>query len=336
MKYPKLLQPNDTIGICAPSDGFKEKFSARFAKACKNVEALGYKTLATASASYSKNHVSGSAEVRAAEFMSLYENPSVAAIIPPWGGEFLMDMLPLLDFERICTLAPKWISGYSDITTLTFPLTLLCDFATIHGSNFMNFGYNSIHESDLNVFTAMSKTDFTQKSAPFWGGYNGWDIDKELYSLTKQSEWKSLDGKNHSFSGRMIGGCMDTLCKLIGTRFAPVEPFLEKYKQQGFVWTLESCEMAAADIYRTLWQMRDCGWFKYCEGIIIGRPDGYSDNRDFTLIDALSKALGSLNIPVIYDADICHIPPQMQIVNGAIGEVEYCDGSATVRQSFLK
>lgn len=128
---------------------------------------------------------------------------------------------------------------------------------------------------------------------------------------------------------------MDTLCKLLGTRFATVESFLNKYKQHGFIWTLESCEMAAPDIYRTLWQMRECGWFKYCNGIIIGRPDGYKDKRDFTLIDALNQGIGDLGVPVIYDADIGHIPPQIQIINGAIGKVEYADGKATIRQSHL-
>jgi muramoyltetrapeptide carboxypeptidase LdcA involved in peptidoglycan recycling len=129
---------------------------------------------------------------------------------------------------------------------------------------------------------------------------------------------------------------MDTLCKLLGTPFAPIESFLDKYKHDGFIWTLESCEMDATDIYRTFWQMRESGWFKYCSGIIIGRPDGYKDKRDFSLIDALKQGLGSLDVPVIYDADIGHIPPQMQIVNGAIGKVEFAYGRATVRQSMKK
>jgi muramoyltetrapeptide carboxypeptidase LdcA involved in peptidoglycan recycling len=133
----------------------------------------------------------------------------------------------------------------------------------------------------------------------------------------------------------MIGGCMDTLCKLLGTRFAPVESFLDKYKQYGFIWTLESCEMAAPDIYRTFWQMRECGWFRYCNGMIIGRPDGYKDKYDFYLFDALKQDIGNLNIPVIYDADIGHIPPQIQIVNGAIGKVEFVDGKATIRQNHI-
>ena len=132
----------------------------------------------------------------------------------------------------------------------------------------------------------------------------------------------------------MIGGCMDTLCKLLGTRFAPIDVFLDKYRHDGFIWTLESCEMNAADIYRTLWQICESGWFKYCNGVIIGRPDGYKDTHDFTLIDALKQGIGDVNVPVLYDADIGHIPPQMQIVNGAIGKVEFADGKATVWQSL--
>lgn len=53
------------------------------------------------------------------------------------------------------------------------------------------------------------------------------------------------------------------------------------------------------------------------------------------MIDALNQGLGSLDVPVLYDADIGHIPPQMQIINGAIGKVEFADGKVNVRQRFL-
>jgi muramoyltetrapeptide carboxypeptidase LdcA involved in peptidoglycan recycling len=266
--------------------------------------------------------------------MSLYENPNVAAILPPWGGEFLMDMLPHLDFKKLKSMPAKWVCGYSDISTLTFSLTLNSDIATMHGSNLMNMGYARIHDADMRVFDVMSNRTTEQKSWDTWGGFSSWDdFTKEVYKLDKPSSWKSLQGDERvPFAGMMVGGCMDTLCKLLGTRFAPVESFLEKYKQYGFIWTLESCEMEASDIYRTFWQMRESGWFKHCNGIIIGRPDGYKDKRDFTLIDALEKGLGSLDVPVIYDADIGHIPPQMQIVNGAIGKVVFANGNAVVIQ----
>jgi len=335
MKYPKMLCHGDTIGVCAPSSGVHEKHWGRLDKAEANVRALGYVVMETASVRRRAKCVSADAGTRAAEFMELYENPKVAAIMPPWGGEFLMDMLPFLDFQLLSGMRPKWICGYSDITTLTFALTVNCDIATVHGSNFMNMGYSGIHESDLMAFEAMSKAEITQSNSEYHGKFlDPRDIMKPVYDLTEKTRWKALDGKErHRFEGRMIGGCTDVLCKLPGTRFAPVGDFLEKYREDGFVWVLESCEMSAAEIYRSLWQMRECGWFKYCNGVLYGRVDGYSDTADVTLTDALQSGLGSLNIPVIYDADIGHIPPQIQIINGASGEIDFVGGGASVRQS---
>ena len=53
------------------------------------------------------------------------------------------------------------------------------------------------------------------------------------------------------------------------------------------------------------------------------------------MTDALVQSLGGLNVPVLYDADIGHIPPQIQIVNGAIGKVDFVDGKATLNQKHL-
>lgn len=256
MKYPKLLQKGDTIGICAPSSGAPgEVLSIRLDNAIRNIKALGYNAIETASVRYSEKLVSADRAIRATEFMSLYENPEVAAILPPWGGEFLMDILPLLDFEKLVSMPAKWVCGYSDITTLTFALTLISDIATIHGSNLLNMGYACIHETDLRAFDVMSNLKTTQKSWDTWGGFTSWDdFTGEVYNLKNPSIWKSLSGDTKSsFEGIMIGGCMDTLRVLLGTRFAPVDKFLQKYKQHGFIWTLESCEMTAPELYRTLW-----------------------------------------------------------------------------------
>jgi len=200
----------------------------------------------------------------------------------------------------------------------------------------MNMGYAKIHESDLVAFEAMSQKELKQNSSEYWGGFNNWDdISREIYILDKKTEWKSLRCESIlGFEGRMIGGCMDVLCKLIGTQYAPVPAFIEKYKRDGFIWSLESCEMSAADIYRTLWQMRECGWFQYCNGVLYGRVTGDSDTYGFTLTDALESGLGNLDIPVIYDFDIGHVPPQIQIVNGAYGIIDFERGKATILQEM--
>jgi muramoyltetrapeptide carboxypeptidase LdcA involved in peptidoglycan recycling len=330
MRFPKLLQKGDTIGVCAPSagvDGEDEIGQARMNNAHIKMRELGYKSFETPSVRNDVKFVSADAKTRAFEFMSLYENPDVAVIMPPWGGQFLMDMLPHLDFSRLVDLPPKWICGYSDITGLTFPLTLRCDLATIHGSQFIDMGLAVV---DLTVFEAMSNNEIIQRSSDSF-------VYFDETQKTETTVWKALDGKeSHTFEGRMIGGCMDVLCNLIGTRFTPVPDFLDKYKNDGFIWTLESNELWTGKIYRTLWQMRENGWFEYCNGIVLGRPGNLADDDDFpddfTLLDALNSGLADLSIPVIYDADIGHTTPRIQVINGAYGKVEYHNGKAVVTQ----
>ena len=55
---------------------------------------------------------------------------------------------------------------------------------------------------------------------------------------------------------------------------------------------------------------------------------------DFALLDDLSSGLACLDIPVIYDADIGHTAPRIQIINGAYGKVEYHNGKAVVTQQL--
>jgi muramoyltetrapeptide carboxypeptidase len=48
--------------------------------------------------------------------------------------------------------------------------------------------------------------------------------------------------------------------------------------------------------------------------------------------DALESALGDLSIPVLYDVDIGHVPPQLSLVNGAMAKVRYFDKGGMVAQ----
>ena len=73
MIYPRLLRKGDTIGICAPSNGASgEALSARVDNAIRNIRALGYEVIETASVRNSVKCVSADSQTRADEFMSLY------------------------------------------------------------------------------------------------------------------------------------------------------------------------------------------------------------------------------------------------------------------------
>ena len=51
-----------------------------------------------------------------------------------------------------------------------------------------------------------------------------------------------------------------------------VKNYIEAHKEEGIIWFLEVFEMNTAELQRTLWQMKSCGYFKYCKGIVFGRP----------------------------------------------------------------
>ena len=107
MKFPKMLQKGDTIGVCAPSLEVVGDFgNARLDNAHAKMRKLGYKSIETPSVRSNK-YGSTDAKTRAFEFMSLYENPDVVAIIPPYGGSYLMEILPYLNFSRLSELPPK-------------------------------------------------------------------------------------------------------------------------------------------------------------------------------------------------------------------------------------
>lgn len=81
--------------------------------------------------------------------------------------------------------------------------------------------------------------------------------------------------------------------------------------------------------------MKQAGWFAGVKGFMFGRPAGCSDTADFNFTDALSSALGDLDVPVLYDVDLGHVPPQLTFVNGALGKVAYENGRGSLEMAFV-
>ncbi|BBI31002.1 hypothetical protein KCTCHS21_04010 [Cohnella abietis] len=239
-----------------------------------------------------------------------------------------MDILPLVNWDLLRNQTPKWILGYSDISTFTFAYTLLTGHATAHGPNYVDLGAEQIDNTTarwLDVLSTEHNKHVRQTSSLLHCSSWGNPLDRE-------TRWEILGDKaSERYSGRLIGGCLDTISILIGTKFAPVEQFTTTYCQSsGLIWYLESCEMNAADIYRHLWQMKESGWFHHTNGVLIGRAAGYSHSKNFELIDALTSIFAPLHIPVIYNVDIGHVPPQITVINGCLAEVKCSDGKGEV------
>lgn len=334
ISYPSPLRKGDRLAITAPSSGVEDHLHPLLAKSKVNVERLGFVIVEGNTIWTNDKCVSSSLEMRVRELESYLLDDTIQAIIPPWGGEFLMEILPLLNWDLLKQQSPKWILGYSDISTFTFAYTLLTGHASAHGPNYIDLGAELIDDTTAgwrDVLSMDISGKVKQTSSKLYR--SSW----EVAIPDRLTKWASLDSSDSDvrFSGRLIGGCLDTLSILLGTAYAPLERFSNEYcKEEGLLWYLESCEMNAADIYRHLWQMRQCGWFNHTNGILIGRATGYSSRKNFELIDALQNVFGPLGIPVIYDADIGHTSPQITLVNGAVAEVFYSKGQGEITITF--
>ncbi|MBE5812143.1 MAG: LD-carboxypeptidase [Clostridiales bacterium] len=339
IKYPKFLQQNDTIGITAPSDGIIKEFDKiRFDLACKKLNSLGYKTIKTDNVEKSSKLVSSSSQERAEQFRNLWSGNDVSMILAVSGGEFLMDMLPYLDVESIKSSVPKWIQGYSDISLLNFYLTTNFNIATSTSVNAKSFGMNPWHKSLENNIEILKGNEIVQESFDMYQGEWSEDIlgnEDAGFNLTDKVEYKNLYGKSQEkFEGRIIGGCIDVIKTLMGTKFDNTKNFVNSFNE-GVIWCIENCEMSVADLYRALWQMKQSGWFENTNGVLVGRTFSSKDMKDFTYLDVLHKIFDDINVPVVYDIDFGHLAPQWTIINGSYAEFEYENGKGKLLQRMI-
>ena len=154
----------------------------------------------------------------------------------------------------------------------------------------------------------------------------------KTYELTEKVEWKNVTGEEKiQIKGRSLGGCLDCIKGYIGTKYDKVSEYVERHKKEGLIWFLEVFEMSTPEVYRTLWQMKNAGYFKYCTGIVFGRPLFIREDYETNFNDTVKEALQDLEISIICDADIGHVKPQLAIVNGAILEITSQNGKGTVK-----
>lgn len=327
MRYPEFLTVHDTIGITAPSAGVLDKIES-YERSCEQIREQGFSIIETANVRCN-GVVSGPARERAEQIKELFERKNVKMILSAAGGDFLNEMLSYLDWEFM-NANPKWIQGYSDNTGILFPYTINCDVATIYGPNAGGFDMTTLHEALLTNMEYWKGNLVEQHSYEEY--QDGFVDDSKGYVLTKPVVWETPNGAVHE-TGRLIGGCLDVIQYLVGTPYANVEQFLERYKEDGFIWYFDIFAMKAEECAHVFWQMEQAGWFRYLKAILIGRVCFEGTMLDMSYEDAVKRVFGT-KIPLILNADVGHVKPQMTMINGALATIHVKDGKGVLTQKI--
>ena len=321
MRYPDFIHPGDTLGYVAPSFGCViEPYKSRFQHALEYFRKLNYKEKLGPNVFLDLGEGrSNTAEACAKELQEFWEDPEVNALISVGGGELMCEILPHLDFERIRAAKPKWYMGYSDNTNFTFLLPTLADTAALYGPCAAEFGMEPVDPALMDCVELLEGKKFS------FHGYEKWEKESLKseeqpllpYNLTEKTEVKSFFWDGTPVSGRLVGGCTDCLINLLGTPFDKVQAFSERYKEDGILWFLESCDLNVFSIRRAFWQMKEAGWFRHVKGFIIGRPLVFGETfGNLDQYNAVTEVLKEFNVPVIMDVDLGHLPPKMPFISG--------------------
>ncbi len=323
MIYPSFLKQGDTIGISAPSAGVGRKLDS-FDLSLETLKKKGFNIKETEHVRVNDSR-GGSAKERGDELNQLFKDNDIDFVMCAAGGDFLNEMIPYISFNTL-KKHPKWIMGASDPTSILYPYTTLCDVATIYGCNAGSYDLRPLPKFLKNNLEIIQGNLIEQTSFSKYQSDKPWEVEGYVPN-TKVTYKATVD--DLEVEGRCIGGCIDGLKDIIGTKFDGTKKFIQKYKDDGFIWYFDNFALSAENLYRTLIQMKYAGWFEYTKAIIVGRTLIESSETGMSYEEALQNI--TEDIPLIYQADIGHTSPSMTMINGAILHLSYHDHKASLK-----
>ena len=329
-KTPKSLRKGDLISLVAPSFGCTtEPYETRLKEAIKRLSKEGYR-IEEGKNIFRNDGVASSAspKERADEFLDAYFSSESSLVLSVGGGELMVEMLPYLDFESIKSAEPKWFMGFSDNTSLTFLLTTLCNVKSVYGPNAPSFYEKPFRFAQKDALSLLSGETHFEGYPKYFGRSNkNWPaLYKPRANIVKTIVPHNYDGPRQ---GMLLGGCLDVLLQLVGTRFDNVKEFL---KDKGpVIWYLEACDLSPLSIRRGLFQLKQAGWFDSASMFLLGRHlcGVWEHNEIFGVnkYNAATDILDSLGAPLLMDIDLGHLGPSMPILNGGRANVKFEEGN---------
>jgi muramoyltetrapeptide carboxypeptidase LdcA involved in peptidoglycan recycling len=331
--FPQRLRKGDTIGIFTPSVPAYQHNLGLFENGIRNLQRMGFSIkLGTLTAAHAaQGYRSGSGQERAAEFMSLIEDPKVRGLISTIGGYNSSSMLPFLDYPRIAS-AQKVICGYSDVTSLHMAIHKKSRLQTFYGPAVMTwFGEwpdGVVESTDWFLDAVMEERNGPREIKPptHWSCHRrSWD-NGDWKNVER--EWQSNDGWRvltpGSVTAPILALNMNTMLCLAGTEFWP--------DVRGHILLLEEMDAPLAKEERCLMQLSLIGVFKDIAGLIVSKPEVHNpSDAPFTYDDLISEVVGHVTYPIVTNFDCGHTIPMVTIPQGAMVEL---NAPAAGRVSF--
>jgi muramoyltetrapeptide carboxypeptidase LdcA involved in peptidoglycan recycling len=319
---PPHLEPGDTVGIISPSWGGAGAFPHRAEQGARQIEALGFKVRFAEHARSNQGYVSDTPENRAADIHEMFADPSVRAVISAIGGDHACHLLPLLDFEMI-RANPKIFMGFSDTSVLNIAIHAATGLVTFNGpallTDFAEYPEMLPYTREILLSMLIRAAPVGEIAAsPVWTEeFLDWETKKDQERpriLQASPGWTWL--KTGQAEGHLLGGCIESLNHLRGTRFWP------DWSGAIFFWETSEEKPAPQTIDAMLMDYENMGVLEQISGMLVGRPMYYTDEEKQSLREVILERTKRYRFPIITDMDFGHTAPQFPLPIGVRARID--------------
>ena len=277
-------------------------------------------------------------EKRAEDLLAAFRDPEIDMILCAIGGDDTYRLLPYLfeHNELAETVTDKVFLGFSD-TTINHLMLHKAGLQTFYGQAFLpdlcELG-PEMHPYTRKFFEELITTGGIREITPsdVWyeerKEFSPDQVGKALSPKTNQG-FELLQGPTH-FSGKILGGCIDSLYDMFrGDRYADMPELCRKYQLfpdakewKGRILLLESSEeKPAPEKYRVaLEQLKSASVFDAVNGVLAGKPMDETYAEEYKQL--LTEVIGRPDLPILFNLNIGHAMPRCIMPFGIEADVD--------------
>jgi muramoyltetrapeptide carboxypeptidase len=268
---PPALQPGDRLIAVAPSGLLRERTA--FEQGVEIWRSQGYRVDLAVGYDQGWGYLAGDDGQRRQQLRQAWQDPTCRGILCVRGG---YGGARLLEAWQWPTGGPKWLIGFSDITSLLLSLS--------------QQGVSGVHGPLLTTIAA----------EPAWSR-------QRLFDWVQGGSLSPLQGQGWGHgqaNGLLLPVNLTVATQLLGT---PIQPDLT-----DVILAIEDVGEAPYRIDRMLTQWRLGGWLRQIRGVAIGRFSQCSPPThipSFTVEEVLRDRLADLHLPMISELPFGHDGP---------------------------
>lgn len=304
----------------------------------ERLESFGFEVVEMPNALKGLDFIKENPQKRAEDLVAAFKDESIRGIICAIGGDDTFKLAPYLfeeENQAIIRRHPKFFMGYSD-TSINHLMLNKLGVPSYYGLSFLTcfaeLGHQMLDYSQAAFSHILTEQAFEYQPSDTWyeerKDFSEAAIGTERLAHQETRGYQLLQGPAH-FSGKLIGGCVESLYDLLaGERYPDEKLINDQYKifpsksqLDGAIVFLETSEEKPTpeNLSMMLLRLKEGGLFEGIEGVLFGKPQDevYFEEYKVVLCEVLPD-----EIPILYNLNFGHAYPKMLMQYGAMATVD--------------